>query len=103
STVEPYVLWRLAPSNAGLPETLGRGHLNEVTVGLHWLGTLPAGFDYDTEVDWQTGSLGNATIAAEAAYVGVGRRFIHLMATPRIFLEANYASGTRDRLRNRWT
>ena len=103
STVEPYVLWRLAPSNAGLPETLGRGHLNEVTVGLHWLGTLRAGFDYDTEVDWQTGSLGSATIAAGAAYAGVGRRFTHWMATPRIFLEANYASGTHDRSGDRWS
>jgi len=103
STVEPYVLWRLAPSSSGLPETLGRGHLNEVTVGLHWLGTLPAGFDYDTEVDWQTGSLGNATIASEAAYAGVGRKFTHWRAAPRIFLEANYASGTRDRSGNRWS
>ena len=34
STFEPYVLWRLAPGNFGLPETVGRGHLNEVTIGL---------------------------------------------------------------------
>ena len=103
ATLEPYVLWRLAPSNAALPETLGRGHLNEVTIGLHWQGRLPAGFDYDTEIDWQTGSLGRATIQAQAAYVGVGRRFAHLIATPRIFLEANYASGTKDRTGDHWS
>ena len=103
ATLEPYVLWRLAPSSSALPETLGRGHLNEVTVGLHWYGTLPAGFDYDTEVDWQGGSLGQANIEAGAAFVGVGRRFVHLVATPRIFLEANYASGTKDRMGGRWS
>jgi hypothetical protein len=103
ATLEPYVLWRVAPSNAALPETLGRGHLNEVTVGLHWLGTLPGGFDYDTEVDWQRGSLGNASIEAGAAYAGVGRKWGHLFATPRIFLEANYASGTKDRTSGRWS
>jgi len=47
---EPYVLWRLAPGNFGLPETVGRGHLNEVTIGLHVKGTLPAKFDYDAQV-----------------------------------------------------
>src|SRR3984957_14132450 len=46
---EPYVLWRVAPSSSELPETLNRGHLNEVTIGLHWKGDLPADFDYDTE------------------------------------------------------
>jgi hypothetical protein len=35
ATFEPYVLWRVAPSNSALPETLGRGHLDEVTIGLH--------------------------------------------------------------------
>ena len=39
---EPYVLWRVAPSSTELPETLNRGHLNEVTIGLHWKGDLPA-------------------------------------------------------------
>jgi alginate export protein len=102
ATLEPYVLWRVAPANAALPETLGRGHLNEVTIGLHWQGTLPADFDYDTEIDWQRGSLGSASIHAGAAYVGVGRRFVPLFATPRIFLEANYASGTKDRGGDHW-
>src|SRR5579862_1821892 len=35
---EPYVLWRVAHSNPELSETLNRGHLNEVTIGLHWKG-----------------------------------------------------------------
>ena len=41
ATFEPYVLWRLAPGNFGLSETVGRGHLNEVTIGLHVKGYSP--------------------------------------------------------------
>lgn len=96
ATFEPYVLWRVAPSNPELPETLGRGHLNEVTIGLHWNGTLPADLDYDTEVDVQTGSLGAQSIRAWAGYAGVGKTFRKIAATPRVFLESNYASGTDD-------
>jgi hypothetical protein len=58
ATFEPYVLWRVAPASAALPETAGRGHLNEATFGLHAEGALPGAFDYDIEMDGQTGSLG---------------------------------------------
>ena len=92
---EPYVLWRVAPSSSELPETLNRGHLNEVTIGLHWKGALPAAFDYDTEFDGQTGSLGASSIAAWAGYASVGKTF-RKAATPRVFLEGNYASGTKN-------
>jgi len=75
ATFEPYVLWRLAPGNFGLSETVGRGHLNEVTIGLHVKGTLPADFDYDTEFDGQKGSLGAASIGAWTGYAGIGKAF----------------------------
>jgi Alginate export len=93
---EPYVLWRLAPRSPELPETLDRGHLNEVTIGLHWKGTLPAGFDYDTEFDGQTGSLGASSIAAWAGYAGIGKTLHQVAASPRVFIEGNYASGTKN-------
>jgi hypothetical protein len=96
ATFEPYVLWRLAPGNFGLPETVGRGHLNEVTIGLHLKGTLPAEFDYDTEFDGQKGSLGPSSIGAWAGYAGVGKTFPHVAAAPRVFIEGNYASGTKN-------
>jgi hypothetical protein len=70
---EPYVPWRVAPSSSELSETLNRGHLNEVTIGLHWKGGLPADFDYDTEFDGQTGSLGASSIAAWAGYASVAK------------------------------
>src|ERR1700737_2469194 len=85
ATFEPYVLWRLAPGNFNLPETVGHGHLNEVTIGLPVKGTLPAEFDYDTEFDGQTGSLGVYSIGAWAGYAGVGKMFSDVAAAPRIF------------------
>ena len=102
STVEPYILWRLAPAGFSLPETLGRGHLNEITIGLHWKGTLPAAFDYDTEFDGQTGSLGSSSIAAWAGYAGVGKTFRQIATSPRFFTEGNYASGTKNPAGHEW-
>ena len=93
---EPYVLWRIASKSPELPETLNRGHLNEVTIGLHWKGDLPADFNYDTEFDGQTGSLGSSSIAAWAGYANVGKTFRKVAAAPHIFLEGNYASGTKN-------
>jgi Alginate export len=103
ATFEPYVLWRLAPGNFGLPETVGRGHLNEVTIGLHVKGLLPAEeVDYDTEFDGQTGSLGASSIGAWAGYAGVGKTFPNLAAAPRIYIEGNYASGTKNPAGRDW-
>jgi Alginate export len=99
---EPYALWRLAPGNFGLPETVGRGHLNEVTMGLHVKGTLPSDFDYDTEFDGQKGSLGISSIGAWAGYAGVGKVFPKVATKPRVFLEGNYASGTKNPAGRDW-
>src|SRR5258708_15649820 len=102
ATFEPYVLWRVAPSNSALPETLGRGHLNEVTIGLHWKGALPANFDYDTEFDGQTGSLGARSISAWAGYASAGKAFPKIPTAPRVFVEGNYASGTKNPKSHTW-
>src|SRR6202140_5157141 len=102
ATFEPYVLWRLAPGNFGLPETVGRGHLNEVTIGLHIKGTLPADFDYDTEFDGQTGSLGASPIRAWAGYSSMGKMFPSVATAPLVFVEGNYASGTKNPAGRNW-
>jgi Alginate export len=102
ATFEPYVLWRVAPANSALPETLGRGHLNEVTIGLRVKGTLPADTDYETEFDGQTGSLGASSIRAWAGYAGVGKTFRKSAAAPRVFIEGNYASGTKNPAGHDW-
>ena len=102
TTLEPYVLWRLAPTNAGLPETAGRGHLNETTIGLRLAGALPAAFDYEIELDRQAGSLGASSIFAWAGYWSLGRTFRGAALTPRIFIESNYASGSENPAGHTW-
>src|SRR5258708_4315341 len=99
---EPYVLWPLAPPNPQLPEEVGHGHLNEVTIGLHVEGTLPAGFYYDTEFDGQTGTLAVYSIGAWAGYVGGGKAFPSVATAPRVYLEGNYASGTKNPAGRDW-
>jgi hypothetical protein len=99
---EPYVLWRVAPTSSELPETLGRGHLNEVTIGLHLKGTAPGDLDYDTEFDGQTGSLGPSSIKAWAGYAEIGKTFRRVAASPRVFIEGNYASGTKHPAGREW-
>jgi hypothetical protein len=99
---EPYVLWRVTPKSPELSETLNRGHLDEVTMGLHWKGNLPAAFDYDAEFDGQTGSLGSSSIAAWAGYGSVGKTFRKVATTPRVFLDGNYASGTKNPNGHTW-
>jgi hypothetical protein len=99
---EPYVLWHIAPGNYVLPETLGRGHLNEVTPGVHLKGTLPRDFDYDAEWDLQKGSLGGDSITAWAGYVGFGKAFPAVVLRPRVFAEVNLASGTKNLAGSHW-
>jgi Alginate export len=65
-------------------------------------GTLPADFDYDTEFDGQTGSLGASSIRAWAGYAGVGKTFRKVAASPRVFIEGNYASGTKNPAGHDW-
>ena len=103
ATLEPYVLWRVAPANAGLPETANRGHLNEATIGLHVKGTLPAALDYDIEMDRQSGSLGPNSIRAWAGYWSLGRTFRSVPTGPRFFVESNYASGNRNPSGHIWS
>jgi hypothetical protein len=103
ASVEPYVLWRVAPSNMVLTASTIPGRLSEFTIGVRVAGTLPAAIDYDVEMDQQRGSVGADSIDAWAGYWGVGRTFRSLSITPRIFIESNYASGTKDLARHTWS
>src|ERR1700678_63856 len=53
ATLDPYILWRVAPGNVPLSETEGHGALSEVTGGARLAGTLFANFDYDIEMNKQ--------------------------------------------------
>ena len=102
ATVEPYLFWRVAPGNVALPETAGHRHLNEITGGARVAGTLPDNFDYDVEMNTQTGSLGHYSIDAWAGHWNAGYTFINSHTQPRVFAEYNYASGTKNPNGNTW-
>ena len=94
ATVEPYLLWR---RQSGLKTELGiPGISNFGTVGVRWVGKLPANLDYGTEMDKQAGSLGTDTISAWAGHWVLGKTLINARFTPRLSVEYNYASGDRN-------
>jgi hypothetical protein len=93
ATLEPYVLARnvrMATSESGI-----RGRLESVTLGARWLGKLPAGLDYNTEMALQRGSLASDDISAWAGHWLVGRT-TGTKASLRVSSEYNYASGDSD-------
>ena len=102
ATVEPYVLWRVAPAGIRLNENAGRGALDEVTVGARVVGSLPGALEYDVEMDRQAGSLGPDSIASWAGHWNVARP-LDMRLKLRPFVEANYASGTKDPTSDRWS
>jgi hypothetical protein len=101
ASLEPYLLWRVAPGNIHLSEDAGLGHFSEVTGGARIAGTA-ANFDYDVEMNKQTGSLGHYTIDAWAGHWNAGYTFSDTRATPRVFVEYNYASGNRNPSGTTW-
>jgi hypothetical protein len=96
ATLEPYVLWRVAPGNVSLPETAGLGHMSEVTTGVRAAGALPANFDYDVEMNKQNGSLGPKSIDAWAGHWNLGYTFSNARSQPRLYMEYNHASGNKN-------
>jgi hypothetical protein len=93
ATVEPFALVRnvrTAVSEAG-----ERGHLQSTTLGARFFGKLPAGFDYNTEMAIQRGSLASDDVRAWAGHWVLGRTLAPRTAL-RVFGEYNYASGDPD-------
>ena len=101
ATIEPYVLWRVAPAGLHLSENAGRGALSEFTFGLRLDGKVSA-LEYNVEMDHQTGTLGPDSIDAYAGHWNFAHTFGG-RAKPRPFLEANYASGARNPNGNKWS
>jgi Alginate export len=102
ATLEPYLLWRVAPGDVHLSENAGLGHLSEVTGGARLAGTLLENIDYDIEMNKQTGSLGHYTIDAWAGHWNAGYTFKRVHLQPRPFAEYNYASGNKNPNGNTW-
>jgi hypothetical protein len=102
ASVEPYLLWRVAPAGVHLSEDAGLGHFSEVTGGARIAGTLAENIDYDIEMNKQTGSLAHYTIDAWAGHWNAGYTFKTTGLQPRPFVEYNYASGNRNPGGNTW-
>jgi hypothetical protein len=53
AVIEPYLFWRL--SRGAATEEGGLASLNSKTTGVRWVGKLPRGFDYNTDLAVQRG------------------------------------------------
>lgn len=96
ATLEPYLLWSVAPGRVALSENgNGLGSLSEITGGARLAGTAGA-IDYDVEMNKQTGSLGPKTIDAWAGHWNAGYVLTKVRAKPRPFVEYDYASGNKN-------
>ena len=101
ATLEPYVLWRVAPATLRLSENAGRGALSEATMGARLDGKLPGVLEYDVEMARQAGSFGPDSIDSWAGHWNIAKP-LNMRLKPRPFLEANYASGTKDPTGRTW-
>lgn len=95
ATIQPYFLWRRSPlqkQGDGKVVTEDFG-----TTGFRWVGKLPAGFAYGTEMAIQRGSLGTDQVAAWAGHWQIGYQFPTASTLqPRVVAEYNFASGDNN-------
>jgi hypothetical protein len=91
ATLEPYVLWRVAPRAAS--ERYGVRKLSAFTAGARWVGKLPGSFDYGLEMAAQNGSVGADEVRAWAGHWQLGYTVALLGWKPRLIAEYNFASG----------
>ncbi|MDP9170348.1 MAG: alginate export family protein [Acidobacteriota bacterium] len=94
ATIEPYIFWRLQPrvrNEAGVI-----ANMDEKVPGLRWVGKVPGGLDYGTEMVKEFGSLGSDRIHAWAGHWVVGETLKSVWSAPRFYIEFNHASGDRN-------
>ena len=93
AVVEPYVFWRIGALVTG--EDSIKGDLNFKTYGFRWVGKLPAGFDYATEVAFERGKVADSDFNAWAGHWVLGHTWKSRFK-PRFFAEYNYATGDNN-------
>jgi Alginate export len=94
ATIEPYVFWKLEHNVKG--ELAKSGNLDEKTLGLHWIGKLPVGFDYGLEMAAQRGSQAGEAISAWTGHWVIGHTLPNVRHRPRLYAEINRASGDQN-------
>jgi len=93
AVIEPYVFWRIGALVTG--EDKVKGDLNFKAYGTRWVGKLPAGFDYGTEIVFERGKVANSDFNAWAGHWVLGHTWNSHMK-PRFFAEFNYGSGDNN-------
>jgi Alginate export len=97
SVLEPFVLWRVAPSVA--IETTGKvktGKEDEKAFGFRFKGRAIKSLDYSFEWIAERGSDGPNGIRAYATTFGAGYRIDRAFWHPRLFAQYDYASGDKN-------
>lgn len=96
SSIEPFVLWRVAPSVAVEDSKSSTGRLDEKAYGLRIRGADLANFDYRYELVFERGTAGPNNIQAWATTTGLGYTARSLGWKPRLFAAYDYASGDEN-------
>jgi hypothetical protein len=95
SSIEPFVLWRVAPSVAVEDSKLKTGRLDEQAGGFRVRGTSLRNFDYRYETIFERGSAGSNGIRAWGTTAGAGYT-VPTYWKPRFFTGYDYASGDKN-------
>lgn len=97
SAIEPFVLWRVAPSVSVETATkVTKGELDEKAYGFRIRGKEIANLDYRFELVGERGSAGNNSIRAWGTTLGAGYRISALSGRPRFFAGYDFASGDKN-------
>jgi len=96
SSIEPFVLWRVAPSVAVEDSKLKTGRLDEKAYGFRVRGTGIRNFDYRYELVLERGSAGANDIRAWGTTAGLGYTIRSLGWRPRFFGGYDDASGDKN-------
>lgn len=95
STIEPYFIWRRNPSQKMGNAQLGNEHFG--VPGVRWVGKLPYGFDYGSELAIERGSIATDSVAAWASHAALGHTIpVAGRFAPHFTAEYNFASGDNN-------
>lgn len=94
AVVEPYALWRVSRNARSESGVVGKRDFK--TYGIRFVGKLPKNFDYNTEMNWQHGSISTDSMNAWAGHWMLGYVTPKLGWSPKWMLEYNYASGDKN-------
>ncbi len=96
TTTDFYVFHKMDDGNGSFGPRLG--DTNFLTFGTLWKGDAKKlrGWDYDTEMAFQTGDVNGRDLTAFAGHWGLGYNWLKSPWKPRLGIQYNYATGDND-------